>query len=186
MGRLIYSALTSLDGYIEDEHGRIEWGRPSEEVASAVNELQSTVGTYLYGRKMYEVMSYWEDSPTDGASPAELAFTHLWRNAEKIVFSRTLTDVSIRRAELRRELDPEWLKHLVTTSERDVSLGGAQLAGDVLRAGLVDEIHLFVEPVTIGGGLRWSPAGWNDGLDLLASRSFPDGTVLLRYATRRR
>jgi len=182
MARLIYSALASLDGFIADEHGNFDWAAPSEEVHAFVNELERPVGTYLYGRRMYEMMAPWETLPLDGQPDAMRDFAEIWRAADKVVYSRTLDDVSTARTRLERELDLAAVRELKARAERDVTIGGAELAGQTLAAGLVDELQLFLVPVTVGGGT--SAFGPDGGLrlELLDERRFENGTVYLRYA----
>ncbi len=182
MAKLIYSAITSLDGYVADERGGIEWAAPDEEVHAFVNELERPIGTYLYGRRMYEAMAYWEtrgDGPGDGEASRD--FAGIWRAAQKIVYSRTLPDVSSARTRLERELDPDSLRRLKAESGRDLSVGGAELAGQALLQGLVDECHLFVTPVAVGGGTRALPNGLHAKLELLGERRFAAGVVHLHY-----
>jgi dihydrofolate reductase len=185
MARLIYSAITSLDGVTEDETGGFRWAAPDEEVHAFVNDLERPLGTYLYGRRMYETMVYWEtegDGPHD--HPVSHDFAALWRDADKIVFSRTLAEVSSRRTVLERDFDAEAVARLKRTSERDLGIGGPELAGVALAAGLVDELHLVVVPVVVGGGKPALPHGVGMELDLVDERRFSGGAVFLRYAVR--
>lgn len=182
MARLIYSALVSLDGYVEDARGAFEWARPDEEVLAAVNDQERPIGTYLYGRRMYETMRYWETvelGPERSAGDRD--FAALWRAAEKIVFSRTLETIAITRARLEREFDAGAIRHLKETSGCDLTVGGAQLAGQAIAAGLVDECHLFVHPVLVGGGKRALPDQVQARMRLLGGRTFGSGVVHLRY-----
>src|SRR4051812_17249133 len=150
MGRLLYSAITSLDGYIADETGTFDWAAPDDEVHAFVNDAMRPIGTHLYGRRLYEVMVFWETVPEDDTVPAvERDFGRVWRAADKVVFSRTLEGVSTARTTLERELDPAALRRLKETSEADLLIGGAELAAVALRAGLVDEVQLFVSPVLV-------------------------------------
>jgi dihydrofolate reductase len=184
MANLIYSAITSLDGYIEDEHGSFEWAAPDAEVLAAVNELERPVGTYLYGRRMYETMRYWETVDADELDPESRDWTGIWRAADKIVYSRTLESASTARTQLVREFDPAELRQLKESSPRDISVGGAELAGQVMAAGLVDECQLFFNPITVGGGKRALPDGVHARLELLEERRFKGGVVFLRYRVR--
>jgi dihydrofolate reductase len=182
VARLIYSAIASLDGYVEDREGRFDWGAPDEEVLGFLNELERPVGTYLYGRRMYETMRYWG---TVSAGPEEavsfLDFAEIWRCAEKIVYSRSLEAVSSARTRIERSFDPQQVRHLKQTAERDLTVGGADLAGQAILSGLVDELQLYAVPVAVGGGKPWLPAGARLDLELLGTRSFASGVVSLRY-----
>jgi dihydrofolate reductase len=184
MANLIYSAITSLDGYIEDEHGSFEWAAPDAEVLAAVNELERPVGTYLYGRRMYETMRYWETVDADELDPESRDWTGIWRAADKIVYSRTLESASTARTQLVHEFDPAELRQLKESSSRDISVGGAELAGHVMAAGLVDECQLFFNPIIVGGGKRALPDGVHARLELLEERRFEGGVVFLRYRVR--
>jgi dihydrofolate reductase len=175
---LSYSAITSLDGYIEDEHGDFGWAAPDEEVHAFINDLEREVGTYLYGRRMYDTMVYWET--LDEAEPGvSRDFAELWRAADKIVYSRTLDAPRSERTRISREFDPEAVRAL----PGDVGVGGAELAAEALRAGVVDECRVFVNPVIVGGGKPWLPAGFKQRLELLEERRFNSGVVYLRYRT---
>jgi dihydrofolate reductase len=180
--KLIYSAIASLDGYVADEDGRFEWAVPDEEVHRFVNDLERPVGTYLYGRRMYEVMAAWEALDTRADQPPSTRdFAEIWRAAEKIVYSRTLTRVSSARTQIERDFDPEAVRQLKASAERDLSVGGPELAGQAMRAGLVDEYHLFVTPVVVGGGKRSLPDNVRLQLELLDERRFGNGVVHLHY-----
>ena len=182
MARLIYSAITSLDGYIEDTEGKFEWAAPDEEVHAFVNDLERPVGTYLYGRRMYETMVFWENPPDLAAEPPVVRdFAGIWQRADKIVFSRTLREVSSGKTRIEREFDPEAVQQLKTTSVADLGVGGPELAAEAIGAGLVDEYQLFVVPVILGGGKRSLPGDARVNLDLLDHRRFGNGTVYLRY-----
>jgi dihydrofolate reductase len=182
MAKLIYSAITSLDGYVADEHGNFDWSAPDEEVHAFVNDLERPVGTYLYGRRMYDVMRYWETAPTSGdESPAVRDFAGIWQAADKIVYSRTLEAVSSAKTRLERDFDPEAVRQLKASADRDLSVGGPSLAGQALEAGLVDEIHLFLNPVLVGGGNPALPDGVPAQLELLDERRFGRGVVHLHY-----
>jgi dihydrofolate reductase len=182
VGRLIYSAIASLDGYVADEDGNFQWAAPGEDVHAFVNDLERPVGTHLYGRRMYEVMAWWEtaDAGTD-PEPVMRDFTEIWRAADKIVYSTTLQTVSSARTRIERDFDPEAIRRLKTAAERDLSIGGPNLAGQALAAELVDECHLFLVPVVIGGGTRALPDGVRVELELLDERRFESGVVYLRY-----
>lgn len=182
MARLIYSAIASLDGYVEDEHGGFAWAAPDEEVHAFANELERPIGTHLYGRRMYETMSFWE---TNGDGPEEPAvmrdFASLWREAEKVVYSRTLEQASTARTRIEPEFDPEAVRRLKDGAERDLSIGGPGLAAHALAAGLVDELHLILVPVAVGRGKPALPLDSPLRLELLDQCRFGNGTVYLRY-----
>ncbi len=176
---LIYSAIASLDGYVEDEASRFDWAAPDKEVHAFVNELERPVGTYLYGRRMYETMVVWET--LDDERPVMRDFAELWRAAEKIVYSRSLESASSARTRVERDFDVGSVRQLKEAAEADVSIGGAELAGQAIEAGLVDECHLIVVPVLVGGGKRAFPEGVRVDLELLDERRFAGGAVYLRY-----
>jgi dihydrofolate reductase len=178
---LIYSAIASLDGYVADVDGNFDWAAPDEEVHAFVNDLERPIGTYLYGRRMYETMVGWETMTLDDQSPAMRDYAAIWRAAHKIVYSTTLTDVSSSRTRLERTFDPEVVRRL--KSEGDVSVGGPHLAAQALAAGLVDELNLFLAPVVVGGGNPALPDGVRMELELLDERRFAGGFVHLRYRT---
>jgi dihydrofolate reductase len=180
MAKLIYAAIASLDGYINDTDGRFDWSAPDEEVHAFVNDLERGVGTHLYGRRLYEVMAAWETLDPDG-SPAMEDFAAIWRGADKIVFSRTLERVSSGRTRIEREFDPDTVRRWKAEATRDLTVGGAELAAVALRAGLVDECHLLLSPVVVGGGTRALPTGLTVGLELLDVRRFGGGVVHLHY-----
>src|SRR5690242_10695818 len=182
MARLIYSAIMSLDGYIADADGNIEWAAPDEEVHGFVNELERPIGTYLYGRRMYETMVYWETVPTNGdPSAASREFAELWRAAEKVVYSRTLQTVSSAKTRIEREFEPDAIRRLKESAPSDVSIGGAELAGRAIAQGLVDECHLLLGPILVGGGKRALPANVHAQLELLDERRFRSGVIHLHY-----
>jgi len=185
MAKLIYSAIASLDGYVADEEGNFDWAAPDEEVHAFVNDLERPVGTYLYGRRMYDVMAFWETAHTlADESPVFKDFTEIWQAADKIVFSKTLESVSTSKTRLEREFDPAAIRELKASQGRDISVGGPELAAVALKAGLVDECHLFLTPILVGGG---NPAFPNDvrvQLELLDERRFGNGVVHLHYRTR--
>jgi dihydrofolate reductase len=182
VARLIYSAIASLDGYIEDKQGRIDWGAPDEEVHAFVNDLERPAGTYLYGRRMYETMRYWE---TEGGGADDSAvsreFAELWRAADKIVYSRTLQATSSARTRIERDFDVAAIARLRDTADRDISVGGAELAGQAIAAGIVDECRLFLVPVLVGGGKRALPDDVRVSLELTDQRRFRSGVVYLAY-----
>jgi dihydrofolate reductase len=185
VARLIYSAITSLDGYVADEHGAFDWAEPDAEVHAFVNDLERPVGTYLYGRRMYDVMVYWETVPTEpDQSAASRDYTQIWRAADKVVYSRSLQTASSVRTRIEREFEPDAVRQLVADAEHDVSIGGPGLAGQAIAAGLVDEYHLFVTPVVVGGGTAVLPDNVRFDLELLSERRFGNGVVHLHYRTR--
>ena len=182
MAKLIYSAIGSLDGYVEDASGKFEWAAPDEEVHAFVNELERPIGTYLYGRRMYETMVFWETVDPDGDWPAVAReFAAIWQAAKKVVYSRTLETVSSARTRIERELDPGAIERMKQSSGSDISIGGAELAGQAVAAGLVDELQLLLVPVLVGGGKRALPNDVRARLELLDERRFQSGAVLLRY-----
>jgi dihydrofolate reductase len=182
MASLIYSAIASLDGYVEDEQGKFDWAAPDEEVHAFVNDLERPVGTHLYGRRMYETMVYWETVSTGGDQAAVTRqFAEIWRAAEKVVYSRTLQTVSSERTRIEREFDASAIRRLKESSRSDITIGGAELAGRAIAEGLVDECHLFLGPVLVGGGKRALPAGVHAELELLDERRFRSGVVYLHY-----
>ena len=182
MARLIYSAIASLDGYVEDERGMFDWAAPDDEVLAAVNDLERPIGTYLYGRRMYETMVFWETAGTGAdQSAGERNFAELWRVAEKVVYSRTLQTVTSARTRIEREFDPGAVRRLKEASVSDITIGGAELAGQAITAGLVDECHLFLNPILVGGGKRALPDKMRARLQLLDERRFRGGVVHLHY-----
>ena len=185
MAKLIYSAITSLDGYVADLDGNFDWAEPDEEVHRFVNDLERPIGTYLYGRRLYEVMVYWESAPTvDGQPPFTLDYARVWQAANKIVYSRTLEAASSARTQIERHFDPEAVRQMKVGAERDISIGGPNLAAQALAAGLVDECHLFLAPVVVGGGQHALPDDLRLRLELLDERRFGNGVVHLHYRTR--
>jgi dihydrofolate reductase len=182
MAKLIYSPITSLDGYVEDEEGNFDWAAPDDEVHAFVNDLERPIGTYLYGRRMYETMVFWETVSTGADQPAvSRDFAELWREAEKIVYSRTLQAASSARTRIERDFDPEAIRRLKETSGADITIGGAELAGQAIARGLVDECHLFLGPIVVGGGKRALPDNIRAQLQLLDERRFRNGVVHLHY-----
>jgi dihydrofolate reductase len=176
---LIYSVICSLDGYTADTEGKFDWAQPDEEIFAAVNDVERRSGTHLYGRRMYEVMRYWETVSLDEQSPAERDFTGIWRAAGKIVYSTTLRAPSTARTRVEPRFDPDAVRAL--KARGDVSIGGPGLAATAIRAGLVDEYHLWVTPVAVGGGTPVFPAGTRTDLNLVDQRRFGSGVVYLRY-----
>lgn len=184
MGKLLYLAITSLDGYIEDESGRFDWAEPDEEAHTFVNDLERSVGTHLYGRRLYDTMVYWETAHTVAdLAPYALEYAEIWQAAEKVVYSRTLEAASSARTRIERDFDPDAIRELKAAGESDLSVGGAELAAQALRAGLVDEIQLLVAPAVVGGGKRALPDSVHVKLELLDERRFGNGMVFLRYRT---
>jgi dihydrofolate reductase len=185
MARLIYTAITSLDGYIEDENGNFDWAEPDDEVHAFVNDAERPVGTYLYGRRMYEVMAVWEtDTALADESPLMRDFAELWRAADKVVYSRTLETVSTARTRIERDFDPEAVRCMKASAGRDLSVSGPELAAQAFKAGLVDECRLYITPVVVGGGKPSLPDHARMKLELLDERRFDSGVVHLRYRTR--
>ena len=185
MPSLIYNAIASLDGFIEDADGKFGWAVPDDEVHRFVNELERPVGTYLLGRRMYETLSFWEEPPNlADLSPAEQEFAEIWKGAEKVVYSRTLEAPSTAQTRIERNFDLDALRQLKETASTDVSVGGPELAAQAIEAGLVDELQLFFVPVVVGGGKRALPDnGVRMDLELLDERRFRSGTVFVRYRT---
>ena len=182
MAKLIYSAIASLDGYVADEDGNFDWAEPDEEVHRFVNDLERPVGTYLYGRRMYEVMASWETAGGADQPAFVRDYAEIWRAADKVVFSTTLDVVTTPRTRLERTLDPDAVRAL--KAEGDVSIGGPNLAAHALRAGLVDELHLFLNPVVVGGGTAALPDGLRTDLELVSERRFGNGVVHVHYRVR--
>jgi dihydrofolate reductase len=182
MAKLIYSAITSLDGYVEDEEGKFDWAAPDDEVHAFVNDVERPIGIYLYGRRMYETMVFWETVSTGGDQRTPMRdFAEIWRAAEKIVYSRTLQTVSSARTRVERDLDTNAIRWLKETAGCDITIGGAELAGQAIRAGLVDECHLFLVPIVVGRGKRALPDNVRTPLRLLGERRFGSGVVHLHY-----
>lgn len=184
-GKLIYTTLQSLDGYIADAEGNFDWAAPDDEVHAFVNELERSIGTHLYGRRLYEVMAFWE---TSGDEPDEPPVMHdyaaIWRAADKIVYSRTLTKPSSDRTRIEQTFEPDVVERLKAEATADLAIGGATLAAEAMRAGLVDEYRCVVSPVIVGGGTRALPDGLRADLELLEEQRFAGGAVYLRYAAR--
>jgi dihydrofolate reductase len=185
MAKLIYSAIQSLDGYVADEDGNFDWAEPDEEVHAFVSDLERPVGTYLYGRRLYDVMAGWETDPTlAGQSPVMRDFAEIWQAADKTVYSKTLETVSTARTRIERDFDPEAVRQLKASAGHDLLVGGPDLAAQAFKAGLVDECQLFLAPMVVGGGKQSLPDHVRLKLDLLDERRFGNGFVYLHYRTR--
>ena len=184
MAKLIYSALTSLDLFVADKTGNFDWAAPDEEIHTFVNDLGRPIGTHLYGRRMYEVLVAWEsDDIVVGQPPLIADFASIWRGADKIVYSRSLESVSSARTRIERDFDPEAIRAMKASADRDISIGGPELAAQALRAGLVDEIHLILNPIIIGSGNPALPDDLRVRLQLLDERRFGSGALYVRYRT---
>jgi dihydrofolate reductase len=181
MANLIYSSISSLDGYVNDDRGEFTWAEPDEELHAFVNELERAAGTCLYGRRMYEVMAWWETLDISSAPAVTRDYAEIWRATEKVVYSTTLDAVSTTRTTLQRSFDPEAIRALKESSARGITIGGPTLAAQAIRAGLVDEMHLILVPVLVGGGTASLPAGVRFGLELIGERRFARGAVYLHY-----
>jgi dihydrofolate reductase len=184
MAKLIYLAITSLDGYVADEDGRFDWGEPDEQVHAFVNDLVRPVGTHLLGRRMYEVMVVWETISLADQPPYIRDFAELWQAADKVVYSKTLETVSSARTRIERDFDPDAVREMKAAAERDLAVSGPELAAQAFEAGLVDELQLFVAPIVVGGGKQSLPDGIRLGLELLDERRFDNGMIHLRYRNR--
>jgi dihydrofolate reductase len=181
VAKLIYSAIASLDGYVADEEGKFDWAEPDEEVHSFINDLDRQVGTYLYGRRLYEVMVAWEDMNIHDQPSYMQHFAETWREADKVVYSKTLDEVTTPRTRIERDFDPEAVQRMKASAERDLTVGGPELAAHAFRAGLVDECHLFLAPIVVGGGKRSLPNDVRLKLELTDERRFGTGFAYLRY-----
>ena len=181
MAKLIYAAISSLDGYVADEAGTFDWAVPDEEVHAFVNDLEREVGTYLYGRRLYDVMAGWETAASE--SPQLRDCGEIWRAADKVVYSRTLPEVTSSKTRIERAFEPGAVRRMKEVAERDITVGGPNLAAQAIRAGLVDELHLFLTPILVGGGTPSLPADVRVKLELLDERRFGNGVVHLRYRT---
>jgi dihydrofolate reductase len=182
MARLLYMAITSLDGYVTDEKGNYDWAMPDDEVFGFVNDFERPVGTYLYGRRLYQDMTGWETAHTQaGQSSLVLDFARIWQAADKIVYSRSLETVSTTRTRLERNFDPGTVRQMKARATRDITVGGPALAAEAIKAGLVDECHLIVCPVVVGGGKKSLPGDVRLQLQLLGERRFSSGVVHLHY-----
>lgn len=184
MADLIYSTICSLDGYVADAQGSFDWAEPSEDVHAFLNDLDRSIGTFLLGRRMYEVLAPWETMGGSDDPPAIRDFAGIWRAADKIVFSTTLQEVASARTRIERRFDPDAVAQLKTSAERDLSVGGPGLAGNAIEAGLVDEFQLYVVPTVVGGGIRFLPDGLRLDLELVDERRFDGGTLFARYRAR--
>ena len=185
MARLIYSAIASLDGYVADEDGRFDWSVPDAEVHAFVNDAERPIGTYLCGRRLYDVMAAWETMDTGpDQAPAMRDYAAIWQAADKVVYSRSLEAPRTARTRVEREFDPDAVRAMKAAAGRDLSVGGPDLAGQALRAGLVDEVRLFLSPVVVGGGTAALPRGVRLDLELVGERRFGNGVVHLHYPTR--
>jgi dihydrofolate reductase len=184
MAKLIYSALESLDGYIADQDGKFDWGEPDEEVHTFLNDLMRTIGTYLYGRRMYEVMVAWETLELADQPPHMQEFADMWRHADKIVYSKTLEAASSAKARLERDFDPEAVRRMKVAERRDLAVAGPTLAAQAFQAALVDECQLFIAPIVVGGGIQSLPDNVRLKLELLDERRFGNGMIYLRYGAR--
>ncbi len=185
MAKLIYSAIASLDGYVADEHGNFAWSKPDDEVHRFVNDHERPIGTHLYGRRLYEVMVAWENLDAfPDPSPVIRDYAAIWQAADKVVYSRTLERVSSARTRIERAFESDAVRALKAAAERDITVGGAELAGQALAAGLVDECNLFLSPIVVGGGTPALPAGVRVELELLGERRFGNGVVYVHYRTR--
>ena len=186
MALLHFTAICSLDGYVADEEGNFDWSEPDEEVHAFCNDLDRAVGTYLLGRRMYEVLVAWETMPTGPDQPEVIRdFADVWRTTDKVVYSTILQEPSSARTRIERAFDPEAVRRMKAEATADLSVGGPDLAAQALRAGLVDELHLLLNPVVVGGGTAALPAGLRLTLELLDERRFGNGVVYLRHAVRR-
>jgi dihydrofolate reductase len=181
VARLIYSALASLDGCVADENGNFDWAMPDEDVHAFANDLERSVGTHLYGRRMYEVMVAWETMSLEDEPEVIRDYASIWRAADKVVFSSTLPEPSSARTRIERDFDVEAVREMKASSERDLGVGGPNLAAQAIRAGLVDELHLLLSPVVVGRGTRWLPDDVRLDLELLDEQRFGNGTVHLHY-----
>jgi dihydrofolate reductase len=184
MARLIYSALASLDGYVADRDGTFDWAAPDDEVHRFVNDLQRQVGTMLLGRRMYDVLVAWETMDTAGQPGSIRDFADLWRAADKVVYSRTLERAASARTTIERDFDPEAIRRMKASSDRDLSIGGPDLAAQAIKAWLVDELDLLLSPISVGGGTRALPDDVEVRLELLDERRFDGDVVYLRYRIR--
>ena len=185
MAKLIYSTIMSLDGYVADENGNFDWAAPDEEVHRFVNDLERPIGTYLYGRRIYETMVYWETAHTLPDQPPFIEdFAGIWQAADKIVYSKTLETLSSARTRIERDFDPDAVRRMKASAGRDISVGGPDLAAQAIKAGLVDEYHLFLTPIIVGGGKQSLPDDVRLELELLDERRFGNGVIHLHYGTK--
>jgi len=185
MAKLIYVSNVSLDGYIEDEHGNFDWTAPNDEVFAFITDLVRSVGTYLYGRRMYDTMAVWETDPALSAQSELMGdFANIWQAAEKVVYSTTLDAVATAKTKLERNFDPDSVRDMKASATSDLTVGGPNLAAHAFKAGLVDECHLFIIPVLVGGGKPSLSIDTRAELELLDERRFSNGVVYLRYRAR--
>jgi dihydrofolate reductase len=185
MAKLIYSGIMSLDGYTVDESGSFDWAAPDAEVHQFVNDLERPIGTYLYGRRMYETMTFWETADIPALTHGvEADYAAIWRAADKVVYSSTLTAASSAATRIERRFDPDAIRELKAGADRDIGIGGPTLAASAISAGLVDDFQLFLTPVVVGGGTPYLPAGVHLDLELVDERRFASGVVYLHYRTR--
>jgi dihydrofolate reductase len=183
VANLIYLSIASLDGYVADQDGNFDWAEPDEEVHTLVNDLERPVGTFLLGRRMYEVLVAWETMETADQPSFIEDFAGIWRAADKLVYSKTLNAASSARTRIEPVFDADAVRELKASEDRDLTVGGPELAAEAIRAGLVDEYHLFLVPVVVGGGTRFFPEDVPLDLDLVDERRFGNGTVYLSYRT---
>ncbi|KXK16240.1 MAG: bifunctional deaminase-reductase domain protein [Chloroflexi bacterium OLB14] len=181
MGKLIYTAITSLDGYVADKNENFDWAMPSEEVHAFVNDIVRNVGTSLIGRKMYEIMKVWDDIPTDGDSEAMNDYAKIWRTSRKIIYSASLSDLTIANATIERSFNPNSVKKIIAESAKDFDIGGPHLASEAIKANIVDVYHQIIVPVIIGDGNHWLPKDVKLNLELTDVRKFENGFVYLQY-----
>jgi dihydrofolate reductase len=181
MGKLIYSMTTSLDGYVSDSKGDISWTQPNEEEFAFINDVQRNIGTFLLGQNMCDTLVVWDTMKLEGATDAVKDFAKIWHAAEKIVYSHTLTEAPIKNAKVASSFDPEKIRELKSQSDKDINIGGPNLAAQAIKAGLVDEYHTFIVPIILGGGNYWLPKDVRLGLKLVDVRSFKNGFVHLQY-----
>lgn len=182
MAQLIYSAIMSLDGYVEDADGKFDWSAPDDDVFRFINDLERPIGTYLYGRRMYETMTYWETADSlPGQSPIMLDFANIWQIAEKIVYSKTLAQASTPKTRIERDFNAESIQQLKVAATSDMAVGGSELAAQAIAAGLVDRCQLFLTPILVGAGKSGLPANVRTKLVLLDERRFRNGVVYLHY-----
>jgi dihydrofolate reductase len=182
MAKLVYAAITSLDGYVADEDGKFDWAAPDVQVHAFVNDLERPIGTYLYGRRLYDTMVAWETMPSGPDQPPVIRdYAEIWRSAEKVVYSTTLETVASARTRIEREFDSDAVRQIKAAAKHDISVGGSHLAAQAIKAGLVDDCHLFVTPVIVGGGTRALPDHVRVDLELLGERRFDNGVVHVHY-----
>jgi len=181
MSTLIYSAITSLDGYVADTNGNFDWAQPDEEVHTFINDMEKPIGTYLYGRKMYETMAVWETMPLHDEPDCMRDFAHIWKAADKIVYSKTLKTVSGPKTQIKINFDAQEIKRLKQIESSDLAIGGPHIAAVAIKAGVVDEYHQFIAPVIIGAGNAWLPNNVHINLELVDEKRFPSGFIYLRY-----